>query len=258
MDLGIIQGRFSPPLEGFQDTPMQWRREFDLLQQHNFNHIEWIVTKNSFSTNPILNLNFNKQDLPISSICADNLVDKRIFTLPFLESNLIPICDAAVRHDIDFVTIPLLEQSSLVDDELRMYFKKNILSISNRFPSLKFSFEAEMAARPLMEVLEASDKFYATYDTGNMTSMFVNHENYIDLIFDKINNVHLKDRIRHGGSMSYPPGKGETNFKLIFAILKELGYNNLYTLQTARGPSGEEVPTVLRHRDILQEMYNGA
>ena len=161
------------------------------MKQHGLNHIEWVITKKSFETNPLFSKDFDKGNLPISSICADNLVDKRIFMRPFLEKNLTPICDAAITHDIKFVTIPLLER-------------------------------------------------------------------YIDLIFHKINNVHLKDRTRQGGSRSLPPSEGDTNFELIFAKLKELGYNKLYTLQTARGPFGEEASTILRHRDILQEIYDGA
>jgi len=258
MNLGIIQGRLSPPLEGFQETPEQWRREFELLHQHNLGHIEWIVTKKSFLSNPLFSAEFNRNDLPISSVCADNLVDRRIFTMPFLEEGLTPICNAATKHNIKFVTIPLLENSSLVDDELRRFFKKNILLFSKKYPNLKFSFEAEMPAKSLLEIINLSDNFYATYDTGNMTSMLVNHEKYIEDVFYKINNVHLKDRRRSGGSKSYPPGEGETNFKLIFAKLKELGYNGLYTLQTARGPFGEEISTVLKHKSILQEIYDGA
>ena len=258
MDLGIVQGRLSPPVEGFQETPVEWRREFGLLKQHDLNHIEWVITKKSFMTNPLFSKDFDKRELPISSVCADNLVDKRIFTQPFLEENLAPICDVAVKHDIQFVTIPLLEDSSLADDELRGFFKKNILSFAKKYPGLNFSFEAEMPASSLLEIVGMSSNFYVTYDTGNLTSMFVNHERYIDLVFHKINNVHLKDRSRQGGGMSHPPGKGDTNFKLIYATLKDLGYNNLYTLQTARGPFGEEISTVLKHRDILQEIYDGA
>jgi len=29
MKLGIIQGRLSPPVEGFQETPANWKKEFD-------------------------------------------------------------------------------------------------------------------------------------------------------------------------------------------------------------------------------------
>ena len=31
MNIGIIQGRLSPPIEGFQECPINWKREFNLL-----------------------------------------------------------------------------------------------------------------------------------------------------------------------------------------------------------------------------------
>ena len=44
MKIGIIQGRLSEPNEGFQECPINWKREFDLLPKLDLNHIEWIVT----------------------------------------------------------------------------------------------------------------------------------------------------------------------------------------------------------------------
>ena len=40
MKIGIIQGRLSRPVEGFQECPVDWRREFDLLPEIGLNHIE--------------------------------------------------------------------------------------------------------------------------------------------------------------------------------------------------------------------------
>jgi hypothetical protein len=53
MKVGIIQGRLSKPDNGFQECPVDWKKEFDLLETLNLNHIEWIVTKYLFKTNPI-------------------------------------------------------------------------------------------------------------------------------------------------------------------------------------------------------------
>ena len=48
MKIGIIQGRLSEPKEGFQECPINWKREFDLLPELGLNHIEWIITSNNF------------------------------------------------------------------------------------------------------------------------------------------------------------------------------------------------------------------
>ena len=63
MKLGIIQGRLSEPVEGFQDTPANWEREFDLLTQLELNHVEWIVTKDSFENNPIFTEELEKYSI---------------------------------------------------------------------------------------------------------------------------------------------------------------------------------------------------
>ena len=77
MKIGIIQGRLSPPTEGFQDTPKDWRREFDLLPKLGLNHIEWVVTKESFEDNPLFTEDISAYTNKVSAICADNLVNKK-------------------------------------------------------------------------------------------------------------------------------------------------------------------------------------
>ena len=103
MKIGIIQGRLSRPIEGFQECPVNWQQEFSLLPELNLNHIEWIVTKKSFGTNPIFTDDVSRYS--ISSICADNLVDERIIDkkylyniwcgreLPFSTISSPPICN---------------------------------------------------------------------------------------------------------------------------------------------------------------------
>ena len=38
MKIGIIQGRLSSPDEGFQECPVDWKREFKLLGALDLNH----------------------------------------------------------------------------------------------------------------------------------------------------------------------------------------------------------------------------
>ena len=88
-----------------------------------------------------------------------------------------------------------------------------------------------------------------------MTSYGVNHSEYIETVKEKINNVHLKDRTHDAVTLS--PGQGDTDFALIFKELKRIGYNGKYTMQTARGKTGEEVETIKRHKHYFEELYNG-
>lgn len=251
MNLGVIQGRLSPPLEGFQDCPQKWRREFSLLSDSNLSHVEWIVTKNSFSTNPIFYENVEK--FPIHSICADNLVDENIINYNFVFHNLLPICSAAVKNNIPFVTIPLLEKSNLKDDYKRELFLDIFIRILEKFPSLKFSLEAELPSEKLQPFLSISKKVFVTYDTGNITHCGYDHTEYILSVKDRISNVHLKDREFQGTSVS--PGFGDTDFGVIFKALKKVNYDGVYTLQTARELPTKELETIQNHSFYLRKLH---
>ena len=119
---------------------------------------------------------------------------------------------------------------------------------------MQFSFECELTIAGLQDILQLSDNFYVTYDTGNITSYGIDHSDYISTFYSRINNVHLKDRTRKAQTVA--PSNGDTDFSLIFKKLFSLGYNGPYTMQTARGKTGDEFNTALLHRDILKGIYN--
>ena len=191
---------------------------------------------------------------PISSLCADTLVDERIVDKDFLDDNLTPICLSAIRNKINNITIPLLEGSNVEDSKIRGKFKELIVKYADRYPSINFSFECELSIGGLRDILELSDSFYVTYDTGNITSYGLDHAEYIDTFHKKINNVHLKDRTFDAKTVY--PNTGDTNFKSIFSKLVSSGYNGPYTMQTVRGKTGREINTTLEHKQILEGLYN--
>ncbi len=250
MNIGIIQGRLSPPTEGFQECPVDWEREFNLLPAVGLNHIEWIITNKSFHNNPFFDNDLSKY--AISSVCADNLVDNRIAETQFLKDNLIPICDAALKNNVKNVTIPLLEDSDLTDSKKRDIFCNEIIEIGKDYSSLNFSFEIENIAHVISDIIYLRDNFYLTYDTGNMTTVGVVHKRYLQMFYGKINNIHLKDRDINNNTVI--PGTGLTNFNSIFSFLKYKNYDLNYTLQTAR-EDGEEFETILRHKKTLEKLY---
>ena len=146
-----------------------------------------------------------------------------------------------------------MEDSSLVDDAKRDKFKIILSHFTNKYPNLNFSIEAELTALALEDIISVNDNIYVTYDTGNITSCGYDHESYINQIFDKISNVHLKDRTIKG--ITVPPGGGDTDFGTIFSILSKKNYEGVFALQTAREESGNEFFTIERHSQILRSIY---
>ena len=87
-----------------------------------------------------------------------------------------------------------------------------------------------------------------------MTSLGINHEYYIDKYINKIDTVHIKDRLYDGTTVS--PGTGKTDFKSIFNHLRSLNDNGInYTIQTDRETDGDEVNTISKHKKIIEELY---
>jgi hypothetical protein len=253
-NLGIIQGRLSRPTNGFQDCPRNWIKEFDKLEKLNLCHIDWVVTKKSFDSNPIFKKDLKKY--PINSICADNLVDVRFFEYDYLKEQLLPICKSALDNNIESVTIPLLEESSIDDYKKRQIFKENVSRIHDDFKSLIFSFEFESNLDNILDIVNARDEFKVTYDTGNFTSFTKDYNSHIYLLpklFNKIDNVHLKDRKFNCETVN--PGEGDTNFLSIFSMLKKYSYNGKFTIQTARGINGMEQSTILKHINYFKSIF---
>ena len=253
MKIGIIQGRLSEPKEGFQECPVDWKREFDLLPKLGLNHIEWIVTYENFHNNPIFYKNIS--DYPISSVCADFMVSDKFYDSDYLKKYLEPLCLAVEHNNIKNITIPLLENSSVEEKDIRHKFMKVFYPYTKQFKNINFLLEAELHQEKLKKMVDFNTNLFVTYDTGNITSCGLNHEDYIFELTDKIKQVHIKDRIRNPLE-TVEPTTGDTNFELIFNYLKQIKYDGLFTLQTARMESGKEIDTIKRHKRIIEEIYN--
>ena len=278
-NLGMIQGRLSLPVQHqIQAFPREaWRLEFyKKIHTAGLSHIEWIVTEECFRDNPLMvdgedmDRFFSCNSHLIGAVCCDHLIHNRVGygdkLDEFLEENLTPVCERVSkvgnlgipRYRFNTIGIPLLDASSMekTKDSLDA-FKREIVKITDRFPDLLFSFEAELDHERLMSLVELRPNYRVTYDTGNLTSYGVDHQEYLQAVFPRIDNVHLKDRAcRNRSWQTVFPGTGDTDFSLIFSVLKGLGYNGNFTLQTARGLDGLEMQTVKYHKLYFETLYD--
>ena len=250
-----MQGRLLPPINGcIQEFPYDnWQVEFPFLKQVELLGVEWLITKNHFLNNPVMVNPHKLQDFPISSVCLDVLVDERIIEEEFLYNTLHVFCERVKNTEINTITIPLLEDSSLENDIKRKAFCVLIAPIADKYPNMNFSFEAELCKEKLEEIESLRKNFFVTYDTGNITSCKLDHSEYIRHFKDKINNVHLKDRTFDARTVK--PLTGDTDFDTIFRTLKEVNFEGTFVLQTAREEAGKELDTVTRHKQIFEELY---
>ena len=253
MNIGILQGRLTKPTRGFQEFPDEWQKEFSYLEFLGLDHIDWLVTKNSFKSNPIV-IGEDLTGYPINSICLDNLIDDNFSDPMFLMDQLEPVCINAENNEIGSLTIPLLELSSINDLAARHRFMDSIGQYIEKYSDLIFSFEIESYREAISDVMNLPfDNVRLTYDTGNVTSLGLSHSYYLSMFFDDIDTIHLKDRTFNGKTVF--PGRGDTNFYEIFKQLKERGFTKPLTLQADRGVDGYELETTDRHLTFFKQIY---
>lgn len=255
MKLGVMQGRLSEPVKNqIQLFPKDtWKKEFSLLGELDLNHIEWIVTP-EYDLNP--GYVSDLKNYPIHTVCADTLLDERFLEHNFIFNVISDIGKIAIKNDIKFITIPLMELSNVNTEERLNKFIEGLTAAIYYFDEydLSFSIEAEADIPTMKKILSVSDRVFVTYDLGNMTSFGIDHRLYIEEFIDKINNVHIKDRTKDGQTVE--PLTGDTEFSKIFKLLKEHNYDGVFTLQTARGQTGKEFETIKKHKNIFERLYN--
>ena len=65
-------------------------------------------------------------------------------------------------------------------------------------------------------------------------------------------NIHLKDRPLNGTTV--PLGEGDTNFSLVFRMLKEYDYHGNLILQTARAKDNDHLGVLKNYHNIIMKL----
>ena len=254
MKIGVLQGRLSEPIDGqIQEFPIYyWREElFDLITM-GLDGIEWIITEKNYLNNPFFLYDLSSSN--ILSVCVDNIISKNIVDFDYLLNNLKPTLERMEIQKVKNIVIPLLEDSSIIEPEIRNKFKQNIKKFITDYPNINFCFEFECDVETISELFELGDNVYVTYDTGNVTSFYgkeVNHEKNILYLNNKILNVHIKDRTFD--SVTVPYGGGDTDFNTIFKSLNKINYDGNFILQLCREKSGNEYEYINKHFNLIKK-----
>jgi len=262
INLGIMQGRLTPPEPGNQDeyfVGKDWKEEFEKIKKlenislfnstykvNQITNIEWVVTKNSFKNNPLFKNSLKKY--PIFSVCAYNMMDKSFYQKEFMDSNLKPILEAAKKNGIKYVNIPLKEFSNIQNAEIRKEFIKNIRIYGKKYKDIVFLFEFECWPEEILEVIRGFKNFKLTYNTSIITSFKgkQSHKYFFSKLHKHILNVHLTDKAVKGKPVEI--GQGEVDFHEIIAnLLLVYKYKGNFTLQTNREEPKKELITLAKH-----------
>jgi len=247
-EIGIMQGRLSSPIDNrIQAFPKNnWKDEFELASRIGFNKIEWVCDSND---NPILyestlseiSNHAKKFNVKINSLCADYFMKNKLFSeskqnieknLEFLK-NIIKNCH---KLDLHIIEIPLVDNSTIRNQDNKKQFKENLESIISTIENYNIiiALETDLEQNELKDFISEFNhpNIKLNYDIGNSTANKFDVEKEFNLLDKWITNIHVKDRLTD--SYTVPLGDGDVNFDRFFNVLKQKNYQGDLIIQGAR------------------------
>lgn len=268
--IGIMQGRLVPPADSrIQAFPAdRWREEFSGARQAGLDAIEWIFDAgedgNPLATDEGL-AEMQKlgaaHGVGVESLCADYFLPepllkgtagqraKRADTLSWL---LTRCQTAGIRR----VVLPFVDNS-------RIESSGEISALASLLPSLlqnetnrgmELHLETDLPAEKFTDLLDRINHpaVKVNYDSGNSASLGFDADEEFAAYGDRIGSVHIKDRVRGGGTV--PLGCGDADFSKLMKNLKRMNYRGDFVLQVARNPHLDEILWARQNRGFLHQV----
>lgn len=246
-----MQGRLCPPVgDKIQAFPGAcWKDEFASSRELGLTCIEWVFEEPGFESNPLMSDSGIREmrhvsadsGVAIGSVVADYFMVKRLFgePKPAIERAadtlrlLIRNCRAA---GIPLVELPFVDASALKTEAEQAELIKNLERPLEdaRKAGVAIGLETSLAPREFRRLLDALKPWgvRANFDMGNSSSLGFDPAEELPVLGKDIGNVHIKDRVRGGGTV--PLGRGATDFGEVFRQLKALRYAGDFIFQSAR------------------------
>lgn len=264
-----MQGRLSPQVDGkIQAFPwVHWREEFAHAELSGFRLLEWTLDHERLAENPLMTAAGRPEihtlsvahRISIPSLTGDCFMQAPFWkaTSPELRRDLLEKLDKVIEAcgmmQIGIVVVPLVDNGRMVNQTEKLLLMKEFTA---RGPLLerarvRIAFETDLAPQAAADWIADYPKhlFGINYDTGNSASFGYDPEQEWTLYGDRVLNVHLKDRLRGGGTV--PLGKGNCDFSACFRAMRRSNYAGNLILQTARAVAGKDAEVLARYRDFI-------
>lgn len=252
VEFGVMQGRLSPRYQGrYQSHPTKhWQSEFFIAAEMGYSLIEFIVDAWSLDTNPLLNPEgiqevvdlVEASGVSVKTLCADVFMDLTFVGEQFQQAEILlaRLIKVAKAIGIRDVVIPCVDRSSLMfSDDLKTRFVERIQSWCKRAAEdgVRINLETDLAPQEFSALLDAigRETVWVNYDIGNSASLGFEPAEEFSCYGDRVSNVHIKDRVRDGGSVFL--GTGNASFDAVFWALHKLRFEGPMIFQAARAES---------------------
>lgn len=185
-EIGIMQGRLSPPVPGrLQTFPWSsWEQEFHHAHECGFDAIEWLFEADDYEQNPIwtesglerIRRQIATAGVQLRSVCADYFMAHPFIRVPEQErarsvAVLNRLIVRAASVGIQTILLPLLEVAEIRTDAEKVQLLDSLrepLSLAAAH-GIRLGLETELPAVEYRALIEQGDHsaLDVYYDTGN-------------------------------------------------------------------------------------------
>lgn len=241
MNIGVMQGRLSPPRErnSIQAFPghAHWRKEFLYAAQAELVGIEWIWDGRNLVKPRKIHSEVNDHKVKVLSICADYYIKNPLV----IDRKLLELAVFANAAHVNTVVLPTLDQP----------INPDLIRAVADMTDLTWHLESSLPCAELLDAMLDIDhpRVRVCYDTGNRWQPGRDQGEEIRALGPLIGSVHVKDV--HRGHASMPLGTGQVDWKSVAAGLAAIDYRGNYILQCARGAPGDELYWIMKMKRTL-------
>ena len=275
MRLAVMQGRLLPPFDGhFQSFPVnRWREEFPLAAQASLDAIEWIYDSVGENDNPLatdaglaeMARLREEHGIAVVSLCADYFMEHPLLRaspseLELRMDKLFWLLERCRLAGIQRVVLPFVDASRIENETEEAQVIEILtptltaaekacveLHLETALGPGRFGSLLARLPHPLLKV---------NYDSGNSASLGFDPSAEIAAYGERIGSVHIKDRIRGGGTV--PLGSGNAKIPVLLSQLFRIGYKGDFVMQIARAEPGMELDWIRNNREIVMGQLQAA
>lgn len=261
--IGLMQGRLLPPIGGrIQSFPgTSWREEFQRASDLGLHSIEWIV-ESPLESNPMWTAEgiaaireaIERYRVAVDFVIADYFMESPLVRMSAVDFDrnqavLGHLIEQAGKLEVKGIEIPCVDSSAIETPSEEDELARALESVLDRAKDkgLQIGLETSLAPGRFRGLLEkiGHESIRANYDTGNSAALGYDVAEEVEAYGRWINNVHIKDRKRGGGTV--PLGSGDTDIVRALTCFERIHYKGDFILQGARTALGE-VETVTRYQ----------
>lgn len=249
-DLGIMQGRLTNK-GGFypQQFPWtDWQQEFATASAAEIAYIEWMFNLDDYEKNPIWTENGRKQitfcenhtGVFVKSVCANYFMKKGLYENGKPNEKSFTILFKLIEYmaDIDakILVLPLFEDNMMsVESLCSVSFRQAVTAAERK--CIRIALETDWDAALCSRILELLDSDYLgiCYDLGNAMGNGKDILSEIQLLKNKIFDIHIKDKTLGGTTVML--GEGDVDFAKCFSLLQSIEFQEPMILESYYGES---------------------